>query len=59
MYAGCPLVWASKLQTEVALSTAESEYIALSTALREVIPAMNLMRELHVIFPVNLVKPGF
>ena len=59
MYTGCPLVWARKLQTEVALSTAESEYIALSTALREVIPAMNLMRELNVIFPVNLVKPGF
>jgi hypothetical protein len=36
MYANCPIFWASKLQTEIALSTAEAEYIALSQALREV-----------------------
>eukprot|EP00957_Ditylum_brightwellii_P060920 4624134-Ditylum_brightwellii.AAC.1 len=35
-YAGCPVLWSSKLQTEIALSTAETEYIALSTAMREV-----------------------
>jgi hypothetical protein len=29
-YAGCPMYWQSKLQTEIALSTAEAEYIALS-----------------------------
>ena len=29
-YAGCPLTWHSKLQTEIALSTTKSEYIALS-----------------------------
>jgi len=29
-YAGCPIFWQSKLQTEIALSTAEAEYIALS-----------------------------
>jgi hypothetical protein len=45
-YAGCPLVWASKMQTQIALSTTESEYIALSTALREVIPLMELIKEL-------------
>ena len=33
-YAGCPIYWQSKLQTEIALSTAEAEYIALSQALR-------------------------
>jgi hypothetical protein len=27
MFANCPLLWASKLQTEVALSTTEAEYI--------------------------------
>ena len=43
MYAGCPITWSSKLQTEIALSTTESEYIALSTAMREVIPFLNLM----------------
>ena len=34
MYAGCPITWGSKLQTEIALSTTESEYIALSSATR-------------------------
>ena len=47
MYAGCPIVWASKMQLLVALSTTEAEYIALSTALREVIGIMNLMNELR------------
>ena len=59
MYAGCPLVWSSKLQTEIALSAAEAEYIVLSGSLREVIPAMHLMKELNAVFPVNLIKPGF
>jgi len=37
-YANCPLIWWSKLLTEIALSSAEAEYIAMSHALREVIP---------------------
>ena len=45
-YAGCPLIWASKLQQTIALSTTESEYMALSTAMREVIYVMNLIDEL-------------
>lgn len=46
-YAGCPIVWASKLQTEIALSSTESEYIALSLALREVLPLQRFVKELH------------
>ena len=45
MYAGCPIVWGSKLQREVALSTTEAEYNALSESLREVINLMQLMAE--------------
>jgi len=45
-YANCPLLWSSKMQTEVALSTTEAEYIALSQALREVIPLMELLKEM-------------
>jgi hypothetical protein len=41
------------------LSTAEAEYIAMSSALREVIPLMTLMKELHNIFPVHINKPKF
>ena len=47
MYAGCPLVWGSKMQSLVALSTTEAEIIALSTALREVIHLQNLLEELR------------
>ena len=32
-YAGCPTVWKSQMQTEIALSTTESEYIGISYAL--------------------------
>ena len=45
-YAGCPVCWASKLQSQVALSTTEAEYIAMSIALRDVIPVMNLIDEM-------------
>eukprot|EP00978_Attheya_sp_CCMP212_P035308 scaffold152839_cov109-Attheya_sp.AAC.1 len=44
-FCGCPVTWRSKLQTEVALSTTEAEYVALSHSLREVIPIMNLLQE--------------
>ena len=46
LYANCPIIWTSKLQTEIALSTTESEYIAFSQALRDVIPLIELLREL-------------
>ena len=59
MYANCPIYWASRLQTEIALSTAEAEYIALSSALREVIPLMTLMKDLQITFPVHITKPTF
>jgi hypothetical protein len=45
MFANCPTIWVSKLQTEIALSSTEAEYIALSTATWEVVPLLNLMRK--------------
>lgn len=47
LYANCPILWASKLQGQVALSTTEAEYISLSTALRDVLPLMELCNEMH------------
>ena len=46
-YAGCPISWISKLPSTIALSTTEAEYIALSTAAREVIYLMNLVDEMR------------
>jgi len=46
-YAGCPVSWASKLQSQVALSTTEAEYIAMSQALCDIIPVMNLLQEMR------------
>ena len=56
-YAGCPILWKSKLQTEIALSTTESEYIALSQALRDVIPMMALLLELNKLIDIHIPKP--
>jgi hypothetical protein len=58
-YAGCPIYWQSKLQSKIALSTAEAEYISLSQALRETLPMTNLMKEINVIFPLYLPLPRF
>jgi hypothetical protein len=46
-YAGCSISWASKLQSQILLSTTEAEYIALSQALCYIIPIMNLLQEMR------------
>ena len=38
-----PLIWGSRLQSEIVFSTMESEYIALSTAIRDLV----LIRQLY------------
>ena len=58
-YAGCPIYWRSKLQSEIALSTTESEYIALSMAMREVLPFLNLMSEIQQFLPMHKSEPKF
>ena len=44
--AGCPVLWRSSMQTMIALSTMESEYIALSTACKDLFPLVDLLQEL-------------
>ena len=46
-YVNCPIVWGSKMQSLVALSTTEAKLIAMSTTLREVIHLQNLLLELR------------
>jgi hypothetical protein len=47
IFAGCPILWTTRVQSEVALSTTESEYIAISHATREVLPLIELVEELQ------------
>jgi hypothetical protein len=57
LYMGCPMVWVSKMQIEIALSTTESEYIALSQAMRDVIPFVNLTDEIGTLYSKRHPKP--
>ena len=45
-YHGCPIIWKSQMQTEIALSSTESEYTGLLYALREAILMMELFKEM-------------
>ena len=45
-FMGCPLLWASKLQTQIVLSTMEAEYIALSNAMRDIIAIREVIKEI-------------
>ena len=58
-YDGCPILWKSQIQIEICLSSTKSKYIGLSYTLREVIPIMNVikeMRKLKLILAVNTPK---
>ena len=45
-YLGCPILWKSQLQTEIAWRSCESEYICLSQALKRTIPLMEIVQEM-------------
>ena len=44
-FANCPLLWVSKIQTEIDLSTLHSEYAALSHSVRESLPLKSIIKE--------------
>ena len=47
LYQGCPILWVSKMQTQCALSTMESEYLALSQSMRDLIPLREILKEVN------------
>jgi hypothetical protein len=53
----CPVLWVSKLQTEIALSTTEAEYIALSQAIRELLPMRALFQEVGSALKLKCAMP--
>ena len=44
-FSSCPLLWVSKLQIEIAISTLNSEYVELSHSVRALLPLKSLIRE--------------
>jgi len=49
-YLDCPVQWVSKMQAEISLSTVKAEYIALSTAMRDLIPFTYQVMEVGSVF---------
>ena len=45
-YIDTPIIWKLQLQNEITLSSTKSEYIDLSYTLREIIPIINLLKEI-------------
>ena len=53
-YNSCPIIWNSQLQSEIALSSTESEYIGISHGLCDAIPIMEILREMKALgFPIE------
>ena len=44
MYSGCTIIWVSKLQTQITLSTSKDKYIALSQSLLDLIPVILILQ---------------
>lgn len=42
--ANCPVIWSSKLQPNIALSSMQAKYIARSTAMRDLLPFLELVK---------------
>jgi hypothetical protein len=58
LVSGCPILWKSKLQTEIALSTMEAEYVSLSQACKDLFPLLDLIKSsvLHSIWTLMNVQ---
>ena len=52
-YANYPTIWASRIQTDISLSTTEAEYIALSQSMRGVLHFVSLMKEIYFILELQ------
>ena len=53
---GCPIIWSSKLQTEITLSSTATEYVAFSMAMQELLPMHTLLQEVGYKLGLNFVS---
>jgi len=44
----CPVLWITRLQEGIALSTMEAEYVALSMAMRDLLPFKRLIQSIFI-----------
>jgi hypothetical protein len=56
-YFDVPILWVSKMQTPIALSTMEAEYIALYQSVRDLIPIREILKEIMLEFLNEKFKP--
>ena len=50
---GVPVLWGSKLQSEIATSTMHAEYVALSMSMRELLPVKGILAEVATAFKIE------
>ena len=53
---GCPIIWQSKLQAEITLSSTAAEYVAFSMAMREILPMRALLQEIGTKLGLNILN---
>ena len=58
-FANCPLLWVSKLQTEISLPTLHSEYVALSHSVKALRPLNSLIKEVIDNLGIDIEKLKF
>ena len=58
-FSNCSLLWVSKLQIEIALSTLHSEYVSLSHSVRALLPLEILIKEVIDNLGIDSEKPKF
>ena len=57
-YRNFPILWASKLKSEISLYTTEAEYIALSQEMGEIIPMMEHLEQLEKTLNIESKHPS-